>query len=160
MKLSEVAKLSLGKTPDSKNRQYWGGNIPWITIKDIQAGKVQSTTQRMITPIAVKEKMGEISPAGTLIMSFKLSIGKVAILPVAMYHNEAIVSINIVNNKVTRDWLYLVLPQMVLYAETAGAVKGKTLNKKKLNDLWIPVPPLMEQETSFELYNHLITLIS
>ena len=144
--LSEIAEISLGKTPDSKNARYWaGGKFPWISISDMQNGKVSETTQKQITQAAIDEKMGAISPKGTLILSFKLSIGKVAILPTDMYHNEAIASIFIKDSAVLKEWLYVILPKMVQYAEVAGAVKGNTLNKKKLSNLLIPVPDLETQ---------------
>lgn len=144
--LSEIAEISLGKTPDSKNARYWaGGKFPWISISDMQNGKVSETTQKQITQAAIDEKMGAISPKGTLILSFKLSIGKVAILPTDMYHNEAIASIFIKDSAVLKEWLYVILPKMVQYAEVTGAVKGNTLNKKKLSNLLIPVPDLETQ---------------
>lgn len=144
--LSEIAEISLGKTPDSRNARYWAsGKFPWISISDMQNGKVSETTQKQITQAAIDEKMGAISPKGTLILSFKLSIGKVAILPTDMYHNEAIASIFIKDAAVLKEWLYVILPKMVQYAEVAGAVKGNTLNKKKLSNLLIPVPDLETQ---------------
>ncbi len=80
-------------------------------------------------------------------MSFKLSIGKVGILDMPAVHNEAIISINPIENKkfITRDYLYYLLPIISNKSTFTPAIKGKTLNKTLLNDLMIPLPPLSEQ---------------
>lgn len=96
--------------------------------------------------------MGAISPKGTLILSFKLSIGKVAILPTDMYHNEAIASIFITDSTVLKEWLYVILPEMVKYADVAGAVKGNTLNKKKLSNLLVPLPDIETQQKLVQIW--------
>ncbi|MBA5934585.1 restriction endonuclease subunit S [Weissella confusa] len=150
--LSEIAEISLGKTPDSKNTRYWGGEFPWISISDMQNGRVLENTQKQITQAAIDEKMGAISPKGTLILSFKLSIGKVAILPTDMYHNEAIASIFITDSTVLKEWLYVILPEMVKYADVAGAVKGNTLNKKKLSNLLVPLPDIETQQKLVQIW--------
>ncbi|MBJ7683156.1 restriction endonuclease subunit S [Weissella confusa] len=150
--LSEIAEISLGKTPDSKNTRYWGGEFPWISISDMQNGRVLENTQKQITQAAIDEKMGAISPKGTLILSFKLSIGKVAILPTDMYHNEDIASIFITDSTVLKEWLYVILPEMVKYADVAGAVKGNTLNKKKLSNLLVPLPDIETQQKLVQIW--------
>ncbi len=156
--LGEISSLSLGKTPDSKNAAYWNGDIDWVSISDMQNGIVADTS-RKITEKAVIDKMGVPTPAGTLIMSFKLSIGKVAILSKAMYHNEAIAAINVNESIVTNQWLYTILPLMVTFGASSNAVKGSTLNKKSMQALQIPVPALDVQIELVDLYNEIMNKI-
>ena len=98
-----------------------------------------------------------ISPAGSLIMSFKLTIGKISILGMDAFHNEAIVTIRpyIIN----LHWFRYFLPMIAQTGFTKDAIKGKTLNSKSLNALIIPIPPLAEQkrvlEQIEEISNHL-----
>lgn len=81
-------------------------------------------------------------------MSFKLTIGKVSILDIDAVHNEAIVSIFpfIDHENILRNYLFKTLPLLVDYANTKGAIKGKTLNSTSLNNLMIPLPSLEEQK--------------
>ena len=81
-------------------------------------------------------------------MSFKLSIGKVSILGVDAFHNEAIISIFPRNDSdnAFRDYLLFVLPYSASHGKVYGAIKGNTLNKDSLSNLLIPLPPLAEQQ--------------
>jgi restriction endonuclease S subunit len=106
------------------------------------------TSKEKISQEAVDDCFtNEISKAGTLIMSFKLSIGKVAILGTDAYHNEAIISIfpRCDEDNIFRDYLKVVLPIAANNGDIHGAIKGNTLNKKSLSDLMIPIPPFAEQ---------------
>jgi type I restriction enzyme S subunit len=68
-------------------------------------------------------------------MSFKLTIGRVAIAGIDLYTNEAIVAVNGYRNLVDNKWLYHTLPTIISGAVVDVAVKGVTLNKRKLQDL-------------------------
>nr|WP_279593686.1 restriction endonuclease subunit S [Lactobacillus kefiranofaciens] len=149
VRLGDVIDFSLGKTPRRGNSKYWEkGSIPWVSISDIGEEKYLESTKEKITPIALKDSFkNQIESVGTLLMSFKLSIGKVAILKVPAVHNEAIISVYpIMNNKnITRDYLYYLLPIISNSGYFTPAIKGKTLNKKLISQLKVPLPPLSEQ---------------
>ena len=88
----------------------------------------------------------------SLLMSFKLTVGKTGILTIDAYHNEAIVTINtfIDNDFHTRNYLSIILPILTNYGETKDAIKGKTMNSQSLNALLIPLPPIDEQKRIFQ----------
>ena len=77
-------------------------------------------------------------PAGTLLFSFKLTIGKVAITTKSLYTNEAIAGL-IVENESIKKYLYYILPR--LHYNTNRAAKGNTLNTDSVGDLDIPFEP-------------------
>lgn len=87
--------FDLGKTPDRHNKRYWNnGKYPWFTIADLQEMGAVSSSKEKISEIALNEKFaGKLIPRGTLLMSFKLTVGKTSILDVDAVHNEAIISI-------------------------------------------------------------------
>ena len=149
IKFGEIVQFSLGKTPSRGMTEYWNnGTIPWVSIGDIKNEKYLKETKEKISGSALEDKFkNELVPANTLLMSFKLSIGKVCILKVPAVHNEAIISIHpfINTNYITRDYLYYVLPLISNMGEFTPAIKGKTLNKTLLQELKIPLPPLSEQ---------------
>nr|WP_254260336.1 restriction endonuclease subunit S [Lactobacillus helveticus] len=149
VRLGEIINFSLGKTPRRGDSKYWEkGSIPWVSISDIGEEKYLESTKEKITSTALKDSFNnQVEPVGTLLMSFKLSIGKVTILKVPAVHNEAIISVYpIINNKnITRDYLYYLLPIISNSGYLTPAIKGKTLNKKLINQLKVPLPPLSEQ---------------
>lgn len=144
-KLSEICEIQIGKTPFRKKGQYWGKGNTWVTISDL-TGKTISESKEEITDIAVHECGCKLIPKGTLLFSFKLSIGKMAFAEKDLYTNEAIAGLIIKNPKeVDNDYLYFALDSI----EKVGgnlAAKGKTLNKKSLSRLKIPLPSSLEDQ--------------
>lgn len=153
MKLDDIASLSLGKTPSRSNPKFWdkeknSKNI-WLSIADLSASNqlyIEDSKEYVSDEGA---KLFKEVPAETLIMSFKLSIGKLAITKCALRTNEAIIAMPIKDEKlISKKYLYYFLSS-VNWDVLAGKdikVKGKTLNKAKLKELPILVPPLAEQE--------------
>ncbi len=148
-RLPNVIYYNLGKTPDRHNKMFWeNGTYNWISISDMKDREIILNTNEKITDLALKSCFNnKISPAGTLIMSFKLTVGRVSILGIDSVHNEAIVSIFpfIDLNKITRNFLMYSLGSLIQYCKATDAIKGATLNKEKINRLLIPFPPLNEQ---------------
>lgn len=128
---------------------FWeNGTYNWISISDMKDREIILDSNEKITDLALKSCFNnKISPAGTLLMSFKLTVGRVSVLGIDSVHNEAIVSIIpfIDSNNITRNFLMYSLGRLIQYCETTDAIKGATLNKEKINRLLIPFPPLNEQ---------------
>ena len=149
-KLSELFELQMGKTPSRDNSEYWvQPEFPWISIADLSgAGKYIYTTKELLSRIAVEESGIKIIPANTVVMSFKLSIGKVSITPQPMYSNEAIMAF--IDRGVARikpEYLYYLLLHRDWDEGTNKAVMGKTLNKATLSDVVIDIHSIEEQDT-------------
>lgn len=161
-RLGEIAYLKMGKTPPRAEAQYWGNDYPWVSIADmIEDGHINTTKER-ISQEGFEKKFGsELSPIGTLIMSFKLTIGRVSILDIPCLHNEAIISIFPFCDKenILRNYLFKALPFMAKYGKTKNAIKGSTLNSKSLNNLLIPLPPLDEQKRIVEKLDKILPII-
>ena len=162
VRLGNLVRFTLGKTPKRSMPEYWeSGTIPWVSISDLNNATLKQTKEH-ITPKAYSEVFGEtISTAGTMLMSFKLTIGKVSILGIDAVHNEAIISIYpyIDANKIIRDYLYKVLPFISQHGDFNTAIKGKTLNKKSLSNLLIPLPPLAEQKRIVAKLDQLMSIM-
>jgi len=145
-RLGDSCDIALGRTPSRSERRFWGGTNPWATIADLNEGQLYDTAE-YITDAAVSETRSKPVPAGTLLMSFKLSIGKMAFAGRDLYTNEAIAALHILNpNELDNRYLYYALKTRTLDQDADEAVKGKTLNKAKLKLLEIPLPPLPEQQ--------------
>ena len=158
-RFSNIVSMTIGKTPARGEQTYWiNGKYNWVSISDMVDGGLISTTKEKVSDLAVKEVFSApISEKGSLLMSFKLSIGKTSILDIDAYHNEAIITIRPVIDKehAMRNYLFKVLPLIANLGESKDAIKGKTLNSKSLSNLLIPFPPLQEQQRIIEQMNRL-----
>ena len=147
-RLDELFDLQMGKTPARNNPTYWDSDDhKWISIADLsKCGKYITDTKEYLSEKAVQESGISQIPENTVIMSFKLSIGKTAITPEPMYSNEAIMSFR--DKHVTEllpDYLYYMFSGRDWEAGTNKAVMGKTLNKATLSGTCIKVHDIEEQ---------------
>lgn len=149
--LGDLCDVRIGRTPRRDEPRFWGGDAVWVTIRELIGGEI-STSKEMISDAAVRECMPEPVPTGTLLFSFKLSIGKMAVAGCPLYTNEAIAALPIRNPAtLTRDFLRYSLLRQSHEGTANTAVMGKVLNKDKVQQLPIPVPPLAEQERIVKL---------
>ena len=149
VRLGDVFDLQMGKTPERKNLDFFSTtDNKWISIADIsKADKYIFETKEFISDEAVKKSGIKQIPANTVIMSFKLSIGKTAITKGPMYSNEAIMAF-LPNGKyeVDNDFLYHLFSNKDWSEGSNKAVKGITLNKASLLKVKILLPPLTIQK--------------
>ena len=155
-----LVNMRIGKTPARGDSTFWNNGVhAWISISDLSQGDVIMTSKEKISDFAASSVMGVKSQAGSLLMSFKLTVGKTAILGIDAYHNEAIVTISTMcdENYYTRNYLAAILPLLTNYGDTKDAIKGKTLNSQSLNALLIPIPPHEEQRRIIENIQYLFS---
>ncbi len=148
VRLDEIFDLQMGKTPSRNNADYWtDGQYDWISIADLGTyQKYVETTKEKISVSAVQESGIKSVPANTVIMSFKLSLGKTAITQEPVYTNEAIMAfIPTGKYAVSPDYFYHLFSAKDWTKGTNRAVMGTTLNKATLGAVSIAVPPLDEQ---------------
>lgn len=146
LRFSDVFSLQMGKTPARNNPAYWGGTQNWISISDMN-DKYISKTREQISDAAISETGIKLVPKGTVIMSFKLSIGKVSITAEDTYTNEAIMAfINKGIYDIDNDYLYHYLKAQDWSVGSNKAVKGSTLNKSVLEKRNISFPSKTEQQ--------------
>ena len=149
VKLGDIFNLQMGKTPLRENKLYWNkGEYNWISISDMNfSEKYVSFTKEKISNLAVKESGIKIIPKNTVIMSFKLSIGKVKIVNDDIYSNEAIMAfIPKENIPIDKNFLYYSLKSVKWNEGINKAVKGLTLNKSLISQKEILLPNLIVQK--------------
>ncbi|GAA2818994.1 restriction endonuclease subunit S [Saccharopolyspora taberi] len=145
---AEVADYKAGKTPARANAAYWAKSenvVPWVSISDLEPFGVVMSTKEEANQLAFNEVFrGKLVPAGTLLMSFKLTIGRVATLGVPAVHNEAIISIY-PRAGIDQRFLGYYLSKYDYGQLQDRQIKGNTLNKSKIDRIPVPVPPEEEQ---------------
>ena len=145
-RLSSIVHYRIGKTPARGETAYWEpGTIPWVSISDMKDYGTVVRTKESVSPKATS-LLGHKSPRGTLLMSFKLTVGRTAVLDIDAYHNEAIISIwPFGDSTALQPYLFYTLPVLANLGDSKDAIKGKTLNTSSINNLLIPLPPSKEQ---------------
>ena len=113
----------------------------WCVLKN----KSQETKEK-ISELAVSETGIKLIPANTVIMSFKLTIGKTAITSEPLYTNEAIAAFIPKSEKINNDYLRYALSLKDWTAEAKKAVKGATLNKESIENSQVFIPNKEEQD--------------
>ena len=145
-KLGEVATIIGGSTPKSNIEEYWGGTHYWVTPADLDGNKYQGATPRTITDLAVQKTNLQLLPIGTVLLSSRAPIGKVAITTAPMYCNQGFKNI-VCSNLLINEFVYWYLFGKVDYLNSLGrGATFKEISKRATEQIPIPVPPIAEQE--------------
>lgn len=160
-KLGALCSIELGSTPARKSKSLWDekretGNV-WLSIADMpnSLNAVASDSKEYVSDAAAKSM--KVVPAGTLLVSFKLTLGRLCYAGRDLFTNEAIAALlNLDERAVTKEFLYWYLTFFDWQEAAAGdeKVKGKTLNKAKLKELEVWLPPLEEQKQIVAVLDH------
>ena len=152
-RLDDLCQIELGKTPYRGDKSFWDTgketNNVWLSIADMlhTNGDVVSDSKEYITDKAAK--VSKIVEKGTLLLSFKLTLGRLAFSGKDLFTNEAIAALTIKNEKVIdKYFLYQFLSLYDWDAASEGdvKVKGKTLNKAKLKEIEVHFPKSLPEQ--------------
>ncbi len=146
-KLSEVCTYEIGGTPLRSNSTFWndGTNI-WVSVSELNNNIIIDSKEK-ITNEGIKNSSVKLFPIGTVLFSFKLSIGKTAIAGVPLYTNEAITGINSKDtNYLLNKYIYYYLSNTDYSINATGLIGNGSLNKKSIGEIKIPIPPLETQQ--------------
>lgn len=161
-RLEDIFDLQMGKTPSRNIPEYWNSkDNKWISIADLSnCGKYIKETKECLSDCAVFENRISQIPKNTVVMSFKLSIGKTAITTEPMYSNEAIMSFrdkHVV--ELIPDYIYYMFSYMNWEDGTNKAVMGKTLNKATLSKFKVNIRNIGEQRKIVEILDKVTKII-
>lgn len=149
IKLSEIFDIQIGKTPSRSVSDYWGIGNDWLSIADLnnlEDGKYVLNSSEQITEKAIKESGCIKIESNTILFSFKLSIGKIAITKKAFFTNEAIAALKIKNpEKYNINYLFYALKTIKTEEYADNGAKGYTLNKGTLSSILVPIIDLNQQ---------------
>lgn len=161
-KIKEIFDLQMGKTPARNNDKYWNTkDYKWISIADLTStDKYINNTKEYISRSAVKESGIKIIPANTVVMSFKLSIGKTAILSEDMYSNEAIMAFHDKHVvELLPEYTYYLIKAKNWNGGSNRAVMGQTLNKATLSEIEVDVHAIEDQRKIVKLMSSIEKII-
>ena len=153
MKLGEIVDFNIGGTPSRKESSYWNGSNLWVSVAELN-GKTIMDTKEKITDDGIKNSSVKLVKTGSILMSFKLSIGKMGIAGKNMFCNEAIMFF-----KHSSDIINMYLYYWLMYNDISSYASGQigigSLNKTSLYNVVIPIPPLSIQQSIVNKINQL-----
>ena len=134
--LGKECSIEIGGTPSRGVDAYWDTDgsteNAWVSIKDMRSRVIIGTAER-ISDLGVRHSNAKLQPEGTVLLSFKLTIGRVAFAGMPLYTNEAIAGLQ--SKTLDSEFLYHGLQQWNLLHGVDQAIKGATLNKAKLKKI-------------------------
>lgn len=144
-KLSEIADIKAGGTPARSRPEYWGGEIPWIKISNINAKHVTKFDET-ITKFGLENSSAKIFEKGTILYTIFATLGRVGILTFDAATNQAIAGIKLIDDHVSIDYLYYYLRSVEDSVKAIGnGAAQQNINLGILKNFLVPVPPLEKQ---------------
>lgn len=145
--LGELVIIKGGGTPSKQVPEYWGGEIPWASVKDLKSTELEKTID-CITELGLKNSSATLIPAGTIVVPTRMALGKVAKTSVDMAINQDLKALLIKDESViNKNYLIRFLESQAKNIESQG--KGATVKGIRLDvlrALEIPLPPMVKQK--------------
>ena len=144
-RLGDLVTFKGGGTPSRNKASYWGGKIPWATVKDFNSGSTLAATQESISEDGLRNSASNLIQSGTVIIPTRMALGKAAINSVPLAINQDLKAV--FPNKHIEPryllWFFLANAHRIESMGKGATVKGVTLDQ--LKRLELPLPPLPEQ---------------
>lgn len=152
VKVKEVAQIVSGATPKTGKPEYWGGDIPWITPKDLSEHPSPYTSRgaRSITEEGFKSCSTHMLPKGAVLLTSRAPVGYVSVAANDICTNQGFKSLILDESQVPEFWYYLLWSNTKTLLHYSGGSTFKELSKTSLGEIEFLLPPLEEQEKIVE----------
>ena len=159
-KLGEICEIVSGSTPKTGIAEYWDGNLKWITPAEIDdESYIITDSVRKLTELGVKKTGLSSFPSGTVILSSRAPIGKVAIAGCEMYCNQGFKNL-ICSDRINNRYLYWFLKGNTAYLNSLGrGATFKEISKKIVSDIEINVPEISQQLAAVDALERISEII-
>ena len=160
-KLGDICEIVSGSTPKTNIDEYWEGTIKWITPAELNDDTyIITDSVRKITELAVKKTGLKSFPEGTVILSSRAPIGKVAIAGCEMYCNQGFKNL-ICSKKINNKYLYWFLKGNTVFLNSLGrGATFKELSKSIVSKIEINLPDIVYQKKAVETLEKVSEIIA
>ena len=160
VKLGEVCEIVTGSTPKSTNPDYWNGEYKWITPAEISDDDfIIVDTQRKISKLGIEKTGLKSFPIGTVLLSSRAPIGKVAIAGCEMYCNQGFKNF-ICSNEINNEYLFYFLKSRKNFLNNIGrGATFKEISKSIISNIEIILPSYNVQCTQTQNLKKIDNLI-
>ena len=142
--LKYILNYIIGSTPSTSKDKYFFGNNIWVSISDIKDKYISDAKQRLSDEAIIDCNIKKV-PKGSLLYSFKLSVGQMSFNTVDLYTNEAIASF-LDNENVNLDFWYYALGRYLIEYSNENIYGAKLLNQDLIKNARLLVPSKIEQQ--------------
>lgn len=146
--LTDVARLETGHTPSRKHPEYWGGDIPWIGIRDATGnhGRVIHDTEQHTNDLGIANSSARILPKNTVCLSRTASVGYVVVMGRPMATSQDFVNWICSDQLDYRFLKYVLLAERDSYSQFSSGTTHQTIYFPEVKAFHICLPPLHEQQ--------------
>ena len=148
VKLSDIAEIVGGGTPDTKNSNYWNGNIPWITPKDLSGYNIRyiSNGERSITEEGLKNSSAKILPKDSILLTSRAPIGYLAIANNELCTNQGFKSIVLKENNNSLFFYYLLKNNIQYIINMSSGSTFAEISGSQVKNLEFYIPDILTQQ--------------
>ncbi len=161
-KIKDIAVIYSGTTPSTSKAEFWNGEIKWITPAELEDGHnwYVNDTERKITEAAIKGKNLKLLSPGTVLLSSRAPIGKVALVGAQMCTNQGFKNIECDRSVINPEYLYFWLLGKKEYLNSLGrGATFKEISKTVVENILVPIPKLEIQEKIVRVLRSSLNLI-
>lgn len=155
-----MCEVVSGSTPKSAVREYWGGFVKWVTPAELSEDDYYvHDTERHLSELGVKSANLHMMPVGTVLLSSRAPIGKVAITAAEMTCNQGFKNL-ICSSDLHNRYLYYFLKKNKTYLNSLGrGATFKEISKEIVADIKLPLPPLKVQNHMADILDKITFII-
>ena len=147
-KLSDVMDIFIGGTPKTTKEEYWGGSIPWLSVKDFNNDqRYVYKTERYITELGLLNSTTKLLDKDDVIISARGTVGELAMIPFPMAFNQSCYGLRVKQGIVTPSFLYYLLKYHIktLRKNTHGSVFD-TITRDTFSGIEVDIPGITIQQ--------------
>lgn len=147
-KLSEIMDLIGGGTPKTSKKEYWNGDIPWLSVKDFNNDqRYVYKTEKSITKLGLENSSTKLLEKGDVIISARGTVGEIATIPFPMAFNQSCYGLRARKEIVTPGFLYYLIKHnvFILKKNTHGSIFD-TITRNTFAGINVNIPSFEEQE--------------
>ena len=161
--LDEISDVAIGKTPPRKETWWFSEKegVKWVSIKDLgNSGTYVFETSEYLTEEAIEKFNVKIIPEDTVILSFKLTVGRLGITTEEMVTNEAIAHFKLDQNSIiSKEYLYLYLKNFNYEELGSTSSIAKAINSKIVKKIPVLIPTNNKMGEFKELFENIFNEI-
>lgn len=154
VRLGTITEIVGGGTPPREQKDYFGGNIPWVTPGDLTKRKTLyiDTADEYLTDIGLKNSSAKLVPVGTVLMTSRATIAVTAIAKVPVATNQGFANFICDEELLFNGYLARLIPTLKKkFLSLAGGTTFPEIGRGVLSNFAIPLPPLAEQRRIVEI---------